>query len=99
MITRILLALIYVQNSITMPYLAVIQFMRVIKWPRSDSGGSCVNKNVCGNKGFYSTTSIFLRVICIRYMMLGERVHAQSSPWAIRGSLYFTGTNPVESRK
>ena len=54
MITHILLALIYVQNSITMPHLAVIQLMPVIKWPRSDSDGSGVNKNVCGNKGFYS---------------------------------------------
>ena len=51
---RTLLALIYVQNSITMPHLAVIQLMRVIKWPRSDSDGSCVNKNVRGNKGIYS---------------------------------------------
>ena len=32
----------------------VIQFMRVIKWPLSDSDGSCVNKNVRGNKGCYS---------------------------------------------
>ena len=54
MITRILLALIYVQNRITIPHLAVIQLMRVIKWPRSDLNGSCVNKNVRGNKGFYS---------------------------------------------
>ena len=51
---RILLALIYIQNSIKMPHLAVIQLMRVIKWPQSDSYGSCVNKNVRGNKGFYS---------------------------------------------
>ena len=28
--------------------------MRVIKWPQSHSDGSCVNKNVRGNKGFYS---------------------------------------------
>ena len=41
-------------KSITMPHLAVIQLIRVIKWPRSDSDGSCVNKNVRGNKGFYS---------------------------------------------
>ena len=54
MITRILLALIYVQNSITMPHLTVIQLMRVIKWPRSDSDGSCVNKKGRGYKGFYS---------------------------------------------
>ena len=54
MITRILLALIYVQNSITMPHLAVIRLMRVIKWPRSDSDGSCVNKKGRGYKGFYS---------------------------------------------
>ena len=52
---RILLALIYVQNSITMPNLAVIQLMRVIKWTRSDSDGSYVKINVRGNKGFYST--------------------------------------------
>ena len=59
----ILLALIYVQNSITMPHLVVIQLMRVIKWLRSDSDGSCVNKNVCGNKGFYSMQSKLLRNI------------------------------------
>ena len=33
MITCILLALIYVQNSITMPHLAVIQLIRIFKWP------------------------------------------------------------------
>ena len=55
MITRILLALIYVQNSITMPHLVVIRLMRVIKWPRSDSDGSCVNKKGRGYKGFYSS--------------------------------------------
>ena len=49
-----LMALIYVQNSITMPHLVVIQLMRVIKWQRSDSDGRCVNTNVRGNKGFYS---------------------------------------------
>ena len=54
MITRILLALIYVQNSITMPHLVVIQLMRVIKWPRSHSHGNCVNKKGRGYKGFYS---------------------------------------------
>ena len=37
-----------------MPNLAVIQLMRVIKWPRSDSDGSYVKINVRGNKGFYS---------------------------------------------
>ena len=58
MITRISLALIYVQDSITMPNLAVIQLMRVIKWPRSDSDGSYVKINVRGNKGFYSADSI-----------------------------------------
>ena len=58
MITRILLALIYVQNSITMPHLAVIQLMRVIKRPRSDSDGSCVNKKGRGYKGFYSRTFV-----------------------------------------
>ena len=52
-ITHILLALIYIQNSITMPHLAVLLLMRVIKWLRSDSDGSCVNINVRGNKGFY----------------------------------------------
>ena len=30
------------------PDMAMIQLMRVIKWPQSDSDGSCVNKNVCG---------------------------------------------------
>ena len=54
LITRILLALIYIQNSITMPDLVVLQLMRVIKWPRSDSDGRCVNNNVRGYKGFYS---------------------------------------------
>ena len=60
MIIGILLALIYVQNSITMPHLAVIQLMRVIKWPRSDYDSSCVNKNVRVNKGFYSNQDWFL---------------------------------------
>ena len=32
--------------------------MRVIKWPRSDSDGSCVNKKGRGYKGFYSTSSL-----------------------------------------
>ena len=54
MITCILLELIFVQNSITIPHIAVIQFMCVIKWPQSHTDGSCVNKNVRGNKGFYS---------------------------------------------
>ena len=53
-ITRILLALIYVQNSITMPHLVVKQLMRVIKWPRSHSHGNCVNKKGRGYKGLYS---------------------------------------------
>ena len=44
-------------NSITMPHLVVIQLMRVIIWPRSDSDGSYVKINVRGNKGFYSTTN------------------------------------------
>ena len=57
-IACILLVLICVQNSITMPYLAVAQLMHVIKWPRSDSDGSCMNKNGHGNKGFYSIASI-----------------------------------------
>ena len=54
---RILLALIYIQNSITMPHLAVIHLMHVIKCPRSDLDGSCVNKNVHLNEGFYSTNT------------------------------------------
>ena len=37
-----------------MSHLAVIQLKHVINWPRSDSDGSCVNKNVRDNKGFYS---------------------------------------------
>ena len=37
-----------------MPNLAVIQLMRVIIWPQSDSDGSYVKINVRGNKGFYS---------------------------------------------
>ena len=59
-IKRILLALIYVQNSITMPNLAVIQLMRVIKWPRSDSDSSYVKINVRGNKGFYSIVMVIV---------------------------------------
>ena len=46
-----------IQNSITMPHLAAIQLMCVNKWLRSDSDGRCVNKYVCGNKGFDSTYS------------------------------------------
>ena len=60
MVTHVLLALIYVQNSITMPHLAVIQLMRVSKWSRTDSDGrrdGRVNKNVRGNKGFYSISA------------------------------------------
>ena len=38
-----------------MPHLVVIQLMRVIKWPRLHSHGSCVNKKGRGYKGFYST--------------------------------------------
>ena len=34
-----------------------MHLMRVIKRPRSDSEGSCVNKNVRDNKGFYSSTT------------------------------------------
>ena len=41
-------------NSMTMPNLAVVQLMRVIIWPRSDSDGSYVKINVRGKKGFYS---------------------------------------------
>ena len=41
-----------------MPHLAVIQLMRVIKWLQSDSDDSCVNKNVRGNKGFYSIVTL-----------------------------------------
>ena len=33
--------------------------MRVIKGPRSDSDGGCVNKNVRGNKGVYKITLSF----------------------------------------
>ena len=65
MITRLLLALIYVQNSITMPHLAVIQLMHVIKRPQSDLDGSGVNKNVRGSKGFYSTYSIFQTAVSV----------------------------------
>ena len=70
MITRILLALIYVQNSITMPHLVVIQLMRVIKWPRSDSDGSCVNLKGSGYKGFYSIYLIIIILLEIFYCML-----------------------------
>ena len=37
--------------------------MHVIKWPRTDSDGSCVNKNVCGNKGFYSSLVLLVEEI------------------------------------
>ena len=60
MITRILLALIYGQHSITMPHLVVIQLMRVIKWPRSHSHCNCVNKKGRGYKGFYSMCHIYM---------------------------------------
>ena len=64
MMTRILLALIYVQNIIIIPHLAVTQLMRVIEWPLSDSYGSCVNKNArVLIKGFtaYNTLNNFSR--------------------------------------
>ena len=54
-------------NSITMPHLAVIELMRVFKWPRSDSDGSCVNKNMRGNKGFYSNQ------LYAKYLLYVER--------------------------
>ena len=72
MITCILLALIYVQNSITMPHLVVIRLMCVIKWLRSDSDGSCVNKKGRGYKGFYSTSSEQYR---IRYLGHGHAIY------------------------
>ena len=71
MITRLLLALIYIQNSITMPHLAVLQLMRVIQWPRPDSDSRCVNKNVRGNKGFYSIHWIALA----EYSQMSTHVH------------------------
>ena len=64
------MALIYVQNSITMPHLVVIQLMRVIKWPRSHSHGNCVNKNGRGYKGFYSTILIIIMMIIIIMIMI-----------------------------
>ena len=70
MITHISLALIYVQNSITMPHIAVRQLMRVIKWPRSDSDGNCVNKNVHGNKGFYSIAELTYCLYRIDYTII-----------------------------
>ena len=39
-----------------MPYLVVIQLMRVNKWPQSHSHGSCVNKKGRVYKGFYSSS-------------------------------------------
>ena len=68
MMTRILLALIYVQNIIIIPHLAVTQLMRVIEWPLSDSYGSCVNKNArVLIKGFtaYNTLKNFSRKHCL----------------------------------
>ena len=54
-----------------MPHLAVMQLMRVIKWPRSDSDGSCVNKNVRGNKGFYSIyIYIYLHIYIYIYVCI-----------------------------
>ena len=71
MITRILLVLIYVQNSMTMPHLALIQLMHVIKWLQSDSDSSCVNKNVHGNKRFYNITiCIFLKILKLNLKLI-----------------------------
>ena len=50
-----------------MAHLAVIQLMRVIKWARSDSDGSCVKINVRGNKGFYSILPYMLFCIIIKH--------------------------------
>ena len=75
----LLLALIYVQNSITMPNLAVIQLMRVIKWPRSDSDGSYVKINVRGNKGFYSTASHIAHLCYLALIETGKFCLFQSS--------------------
>ena len=60
-----------------MPHLAAIQLMRVIKWPRSDSDGSCVNYNVRGNKGLLQylliiQTSQSLRVKEIRKLKMNR---------------------------
>ena len=46
-----------------MPQLVVIQLIRVIKWPRSDSDGSCVNKKGRGYKGFYSNLIFSCRLL------------------------------------
>ena len=54
-------------NSITMPHLVVIQLMRVIILPRSDSDGSYVKINVRGNKGFYS---IYIYIIIYIYIYI-----------------------------
>ena len=45
-----------------MPHLGVIQLMRVIKWLRSDLDGSCMNKNVHGNKWFFSKCESLINV-------------------------------------
>ena len=65
---------IYVQNSIAMPHLAVIQLMRVFQWPRSDSEGSCMNKNVCGNKGFYSIQNFLFKNVYAFHKLSKRRV-------------------------
>ena len=49
-----------------MPHLAVIQLMRVIKWLRSDSDGSCVKINMRGNKGFYSILLILCTIFTLK---------------------------------
>ena len=43
--------------------------MRVIKWPRSHSHGSCVNKKGRGYKGFYSI-QIALLMLAIKDIMM-----------------------------
>ena len=67
---HILQALIYFQSSIPMPHLGVMHWMCVIKCPQSDSDGSCVNKNVRGNKGVYSTGTILLFLIQLDLVLL-----------------------------
>ena len=61
--------------------------MRVIKWPRSDSDGSCMNKNVRDNEGLSFTV--------VNFVLLGSdsfKVYAINptprSPSLIRGNYH-----------
>ena len=65
--------------------------MRVIKWPRLDSDGSCVNKNVRGNNGSYSNFIPFYNSIwnCTEYRFVLYPVQVQ-----VLCNVSSTGTDP-----